>query len=260
LGDWTVIREILQLFARAGFPCSPTLARPYSRTEHSMDLSPEAIRGIFIRVFVLVVSVCFHEFGHAWMANKLGDDTPRRQGRLTLNPLAHADPIGTLLLPTVGAVYAAMGHSVGGFGWGRPVQWQPSRVNRKWKMSTAKILVAFAGPSMNVMLAVLLAGIQTILIHQGVIVWGGAASEIMVYAVATNFLLFFFNLVPAPPLDGGHIAEGFMPYKHRSAFEQFAKYGPFIVLAIAMISPLAKIFIIPASFCTDKLYVLMGLM
>jgi Zn-dependent protease len=225
-----------------------------------MNLSAEDIRTIFIRVFVLVVSVCFHEFGHAFMADRLGDDTPRRQGRLTLNPLAHADPIGTLLLPTIGAIYAATGRSVGGFGWGKPVQWQPSRINRKWSMSTAKILVAFAGPSMNVLLAVLIAGIQTILIMQGVIVWGGQASNIMTYAVATNFLLFFFNLVPAPPLDGGHIAEGFMPYKHRSAFEQFAKYGPFIVLAIAMISPLAKIFTIPASFCTEKLYVLMGLL
>ena len=225
-----------------------------------MDLSAEDIRTIFIRVFVLVVSVCFHEFGHAFMADRLGDDTPRRQGRLTLNPLAHADPIGTLLLPTVGAIYAATGRSVGGFGWGKPVQWQPSRVNRKWSMSTAKILVAFAGPSMNVMLAVLIAGIQTILIMQGVMVWGGQASNIMTYAVATNFLLFFFNLVPAPPLDGGHIAEGFMPYKHRGAFEQFAKYGPFIVLAIAMISPLAKIFTVPANFCTEKLYLLMGLL
>jgi Zn-dependent protease len=224
-----------------------------------MNLGPEEIRSIFINVFVLVVSVCFHEFGHAFMADKLGDDTPRRQGRVTLNPLAHADPIGTLLLPTVSAIYAATGRSVGGFGWGRPVQWQPSRVNRKWKMSTAKVLVAVAGPSMNVMLAVLIAGIQTILVKQGVIVAYGEAYMIMTYAVITNFILFFFNLVPAPPLDGGHIAESFMPYKHRSAFEQFAKYGPFIVLAIAMISPLAKIFTVPALFCAQKLYLLMGL-
>jgi Zn-dependent protease len=224
-----------------------------------MDLSAQDIREIFIRVFVLVVSVCFHEFGHAIMADRLGDDTPRRQGRVTLNPLAHADPIGTLLLPTVGAIYAATGRSVGGFGWGKPVQWQPSRVNRKWSMSTAKILVALAGPSMNIVLAVLIAGIQVILVKQDVIMLTGEASMIMFYAVMTNFTLFFFNLVPAPPLDGGHVAEGFMPYKHRGTFEQFARFGPFIVLAIAMISPLAKIFTIPAGFCTEKLYALMGL-
>jgi len=224
-----------------------------------MNLSPEDIRQIVIRVFVLVVSVCFHEFGHAYMADRLGDDTPRRQGRVTLNPLAHADPIGTLLLPIAGAIYAAGGHSVGGFGWGRPVQWQPSRVARKWKMSTANILVSVAGPSMNIVLAVLIAGIQTILVKTDVIALTGQASMIMFYAVGTNFILFFFNLVPAPPLDGGHVAGALMPYKHRSTWDQFARFGPFVVLGIAMISPLAKIFTIPAGFCAEKLYGLMGL-
>jgi Zn-dependent protease len=209
---------------------------------------------------VLVVSVCFHEFGHAFMADRLGDDTPRRQGRVTLNPLSHADPIGTLLLPTVGAIYAATGRSIGGFGWGRPVLWQPARVNRKWKMSTANILVSVAGPAMNIVLAVLLAGIHTILVKTGTIVLYGQASMIFFYATATNFLLFFFNLVPAPPLDGGHVAEAFVPYKHRSKFEQYAKYGPIIVIAIVMISPLAQIFTIPAGFCADKLNQLMGLL
>src|SRR3954469_14964180 len=101
-----------------------------------MNLSPEQIRWILIRVTVLIASVAFHEFGHAFMATRLGDDTPRRQGRVTLNPLAHADPIGTLLLPLLGGLYGG-----GGFGWGKPVQWQPNRVNRKWKMTTARILV-----------------------------------------------------------------------------------------------------------------------
>ena len=78
---------------------------------------------MFLYVFVLVVSVAIHEFGHAIMADRLGDDTPRRQGRVTLNPLAHADPIGTLLLPIIGGCL-----TVGGsFGWGKPVQWQPTQ-------------------------------------------------------------------------------------------------------------------------------------
>lgn len=224
-----------------------------------MNISPEDIRQVVIYVFVLLVSVAFHEFGHAIMADRLGDDTPRRQGRVTLNPIAHADPIGTLLLPIVGGIYAVSGGGVGGFGWGKPVQWQPSRVNRKWHMSTAKILVALAGPSMNVMLAVLIAGVHTILLTQGVISFSGAVSNILFFAVGTNFILFFFNLVPAPPLDGGHVAEGFMPYKHRSKFEQYARFGPFIVLAIVMISPLAQIFVVPARFCARQLYGLMGL-
>ena len=224
-----------------------------------MDLSPEAIRWIVIRMFVLVVSVCFHEFGHAIMADRLGDDTPRRQGRVTLNPLAHADPIGTLLLPLVGGIYAAAGHSICGFGWGRPVQWQPARINRKWRRSTAQILVAIAGPSMNVLLAVVIAGTHTILVKEGVITLSGQASQILWYATFTNFILFFFNLVPAPPLDGGHVAEGLMPYKHRAAYERFARFGPILLIAIVMISPLAKIFTIPASWCGMHLYSLMGL-
>jgi Zn-dependent protease len=224
-----------------------------------MNLTPEDIRQIVIRVFVLVVSVAFHEFGHAMMADRLGDDTPRRQGRVTLNPVAHADPIGTLLLPIVGAIYAAGGHSVGGFGWGKPVLWQPSRVARKWRMSTASILVAVAGPGMNVVLAILIAGIQTVLVKTGVIDYGSRPFNIMTFAVYTNFILFFFNLVPAPPLDGGHVAGSLMPYKHRATWDNFARFGPFVVIAIVMISPLARIFTIPAEFCGDALYMLMGL-
>src|SRR5580692_5066519 len=120
----------------------------------SGSFNAETIRWIIVGVFTLLVSVAFHEFGHAAMADMLGDDTPRRQGRVTLNPLAHADPIGTLLLPLVGGAMRAAG-GIGGFGWGRPVQWQPNKVNRKWKMSTASILVAIAGPGMNLLLGTL---------------------------------------------------------------------------------------------------------
>lgn len=221
-------------------------------------LQPHDIKWLFIYIFVLVVSVTFHEFGHAFMADKLGDDTPRRQGRVTFNPIAHADPIGTLLLPLLSGVYAAANGSIGGFGWGRPVQWLPSRVNRKWKMSTASILVSLAGPSMNVVLAVLIAGVDSILLGQGVVAPGGDAHKIMLYAVGTNFILFFFNLVPAPPLDGGHVLGELMPYKRRDAYKEYARYGMFVVMAVAMIPVLAQIFVVPARFCTHGLYGLMG--
>ena len=224
-----------------------------------MDLSPEAIRRILIYVLVLVASVAFHEFGHAFMADRLGDDTPRRQGRVTLNPLAHADPIGTLLLPLIGGVFAASTGYGGGFGWGRPVQWQPSRIHRKWKMATAQILVAIAGPAMNVVLAILIAGTHTILVKQGVMALGGELSQILFFAAYTNFILFFFNLVPAPPLDGGHVAQGLMPYRHRAKYDEYARFGPFIVMAVVLIPQLAKIFTVPAGFCVEHLYKLMGL-
>jgi Zn-dependent protease len=218
-----------------------------------MNISPDQIRWILIRVFVLVVSVAIHEFGHAIMADLLGDDTPRRQGRVTLNPIAHADPIGTLLLPLVGGIYAASGGGVGGFGWGKPVQWQPARINRKWRMATAQILVAVAGPAMNVVLGTIIALVHTILMWKGVAT-SGDAYTILKFAAATNFVLFFFNLIPAPPLDGGHVAEGLMPYKQRTAFEHYARFGPFVVMAVALIPQLAQIFLIPARFCTDHVY------
>jgi len=222
-------------------------------------LSPHDIKYLLVYIFVLIVSVTLHEFGHAIMADKLGDDTPRRQGRVTLNPIAHADPIGTLLLPLMSGLYsAANGMSGGGFGWGRPVQWQPSRVNRKWKMSTASILVSVAGPAMNVVLAVAIAGVHAILLAQGVITPRGDAHRILIYATLTNFILFFFNLVPAPPLDGGHVAQNLMPYSKRKAFDEYARYGMFVVMAVAMIPPLNQLFIVPARFCAGGLYGLMG--
>ncbi|HET9988087.1 MAG TPA: site-2 protease family protein [Kofleriaceae bacterium] len=218
-----------------------------------MDVSPDQIRRIVIYVFVLIVSVALHEFGHAMMADLLGDDTPRRQGRVTLNPLAHADPIGTLLLPIVGGFYAAHG-GFGGFGWGKPVQWQPARVNRKWKMSTAQILVSIAGPGMNVLLGTLIAVVQAILDAKHVIPINGQVDQILGFASMTNFVLFFFNLIPAPPLDGGHVAEHLLPYKYRATFESYAKYGPFVVMAVALIPQIAQIFLIPAQFCSEHVY------
>src|SRR5262249_48184839 len=106
-----------------------------------MDLTAEDIRWILIYILLLVISIAFHEFGHAITAHKLGDDTPSRQGRVTLNPLAHADPIGTLVLPLLLSVGGAATGRAGGFGWGKPVEWQPHRVRRGVTMSTAKILV-----------------------------------------------------------------------------------------------------------------------
>jgi Zn-dependent protease len=220
-----------------------------------VDLSADQIRRIVIYVFVLIISVALHEFGHAIMADWLGDDTPRRQGRVTLNPLAHADPIGTLLLPIVGGFYAAHG-GFGGFGWGKPVQWQPARVNRKWKMSTAQILVSIAGPAMNVLLGTLIAVVWAILDAKHMV--GPKVDEILGFASITNFVLFFFNLIPAPPLDGGHVAEHLVPYKHRGTFESYAKYGPFVVMAVALIPQIAQIFLIPAQFCSEHVYKLVA--
>ena len=218
-----------------------------------MDLTPEKIRWILLNVFVLLISVALHEFGHAIMAHKLGDDTPSRQGRVTLNPLAHADPIGTLLLPIIGGI-----SGFGGFGWGKPVQWQPNRVTRKISMSAAKILVAIAGPSMNLLLAIVIAIVHAILLSQHVVVLTSEVSRILMFAVLANFILFFFNLLPVPPLDGGHVAQSFVPYRHRDRFEQFARYSPFIVLGFMLVPQMQIVFTGPAQFLLRHLYHLLG--
>lgn len=219
-----------------------------------MDVSPEQIRWILIDLFVLVVSIALHEFGHAFMADRLGDDTPRRQGRVTLNPIVHADPIGTLLLPVLGGLAAAAGAPGGGFGWGKPVQWQPHRIRRGIKMSTANILVSFAGPFMNLVLATVVVAAHVILRWQGVLDGQSELDVILVFAVMTNFLLFFFNLLPLPPLDGGHIAQAFTPYKHREAFEHYARFAPFVILAVMLIPQVQRVFLAPAQWCTEHWY------
>jgi len=230
-----------------------------------MDLSPEQIRSIVVGVFILLISIALHEFGHAWMADRLGDDTPRRQGRVTLNPIAHADPIGTLLLPIVGGIYAASSGIAGGFGWGKPVQWQPHKIRRGIKMATANILVSFAGPFMNLFLGTFVALVHAILTKTHVLAGvhtvpggftslGGAVDVILISAVATNYILFFFNLIPVPPLDGGHIAQAFTPYRHREKFDNIAKFGPFVILAVMLIPQVQRVFTVPASWCTQHVY------
>lgn len=228
-----------------------------------MDLKPEQIRSILIYMFVLLISVALHEFGHAIVADRLGDDTPRRQGRVTLNPLAHADLIGTLVLPLVGSLYGAMKGVGGGFGWGKPVQWQPHRVSRRVSMSTAKILVAVAGPMMNLLLATVVALVHTILVSQHVLappivvegIWYFAGvGGILQFAVLTNLVLFFFNLLPMPPLDGGHVAQSFTPYRYRDRFEHYARFAPILVLGIMLLPQVQFVFQWPAQQVAGYLY------
>jgi Zn-dependent protease len=224
-----------------------------------MEITAADIRFILMALFVLVISVAIHEFGHAFMAYKLGDDTPKRQGRVTLNPIAHADLIGTILLPVLGNLHGvASGHGGGGFGWGKPVQWQPHRIRRGISMATANILVSFAGPFMNLVLATVVAFVHSILLAKGI--GPSSVHEVLFYIVGTNFVLFFFNLLPLPPLDGGHIAGAFMPYRYRTQWESISRYAPFVILGVMLIPSVQRVFAVPANWCTNHLYQLfMGL-
>ena len=245
-------------------------------TQEMFDFTPERLRFAVVQLVVLILSIAVHEFGHAFVADRLGDRLPRHQGRVTLNPVAHIDPIGTLALPVLGLLF--MGGI--GFGWGRPVEVNPVSFTRKLRMTTAHMLVAAAGPFMNLIFGLFIAGVLAVLIATAVIepsthvlrlaAAGSNVSSItpdfdtslavgMYGAILLNFLLMFFNLVPAPPLDGGTVLPAFLPDRARPAYAEYAKYGMFVVMAIIMIPALARIFVWPATKLFGGVAALMGL-
>lgn len=163
----------------------------------------------------LIIALSVHEFCHAWAADTLGDPTPRSQGRLTLNPLAHLDPLGTLLL------------FVAGFGWGKPVMFDPYNL-RSPRRDTA--LIAFAGPLSNIVMALLAFLIVPLIPAE----W----QVIPVQFAHINILLAAFNLIPISPLDGSKILVGLLPPMLAFEFEEtMRKYGFFILILFVL--PLA---------------------
>jgi Zn-dependent protease len=172
----------------------------------------------------LLLSLTVHEFFHAFTAWKLGDDTAARLGRLTLNPVAHIDPIGTLLLPLLGVP----------FGWAKPVPVDVTRIRRGISMSTGNILISAAGPLSNLGLAVLSTLLYALLLkfQPQLLAAGQPASMLLGYMIVVNVGLALFNLLPVPPLDGSHVAEALVPYRWRGAWEAFARLSPFFLLGI----------------------------
>jgi Zn-dependent protease len=195
-------------------------------------------------LIILILSICVHEFGHAVVADWLGDRLPRSQGRVTLNPAAHADPIGTLLFPIMGFIFTK-GASFG-FGWGRPVQVNPPSFSRRFRMRTGHMVVALAGPAMNILLGLIVGGVYWGLLKFGIIEPASKLNQALQYAVILNFILAFFNLIPAPPLDGGAVVEGLLPDRALDTWGQIKVYGPFILLAVIFIPQLQALFLEPA--------------
>ncbi|WP_291297509.1 site-2 protease family protein [Elioraea sp.] len=156
-----------------------------------------------------VIAIVLHEVAHGWAANALGDPTARLQGRLSLNPIRHADPVGTVALPLI--LFAAQMLTIGRvemlFGWAKPVPvdtryFRNPRVGMAW--------VAAAGPAINLVLAFLFA-LSGHAVDELPGVVGAYAAELIVFAVQINLLLMLFNLLPVPPLDGGRILVGILP-------------------------------------------------
>ena len=210
------------------------------------DLSPERIRHIVVGMIVFILSIAVHEFGHAFVADKLGDRLPRAQGRVTLNPMAHADPIGTLLLPFL-SLAITQGY---GFAWGKPVM--HTTHDRK-----KRLLISFAGPAMNVILAALVTVVTVALIRYEVVT--SAAAIIALHEVVIlNFILFFFNLLPAFPLDGGSVVRGLIPESWLDAWDEYSVYAPFVLFAFLLIPRLSIIIWRPALAAHDWIFGVVG--
>lgn len=170
-------------------------------------------------IIALVVAVTIHEFSHAFAADKLGDPTPRVQGRLTLNPLAHLDPLGTLMLLLVR------------FGWGRPVQFDPFNLANPRRDAA---IISFAGPASNLILASLLALFFRLSVNFSQLPL--LVFEILAPVIYLNVLLAVFNLVPIHPLDGGKILVGLLSAESAAVWDKFLQqYG--LVLLVFILLP-----------------------
>jgi len=178
------------------------------------------ILAIIILIIILLFSVIFHEMAHGWMAYFLGDPTAKNAGRLTLNPIKHIDPIGTIFLPLM-LLIITMGRGPI-FGWAKPVPINPFNFKDK-KNDSAK--VAAAGPISNIILA-LIFGLTLRFTHTFLPL---QTSLIFLYIVQINFLLAIFNLLPIPPLDGSHILFAFFPLDPKTRFF-LLQYGIFILI------------------------------
>jgi Zn-dependent protease len=173
---------------------------------------------------LFLTSMPFHEWAHAWTAFQLGDDTAARQGRLTINPLAHLDPIGTLSLVFFG------------FGWGKPVPVSPYRLRGNMRGSQA--LVSVAGPLSNLVLAMLAAipfrlGWVSLYGASSIISWQG----ILIQFISINLALMLFNLIPFPPLDGSRVLAWLLPRQWATQLDQLERFGgPGLMLGLYLLS------------------------
>lgn len=180
----------------------------------------------------LVVIVTFHEFGHAWMALRMGDVSQKAQGRVTLNPLAHLDIFGTVVLPLFFILANAFDKAFGGFifGWGRPVMVDLNNLTNRRKQS---LLITLAGPAMNVVLTLLV-----LLVARGAQIAGHQETqEFCLNLAVLSMFLFFFNLLPVPPLDGGNALHSIIGMKEET-YQRLSQMGWIFILILINIRPL----------------------
>ena len=188
--------------------------------------TPGLLFDLLVSIPGVLIAITFHEFAHGFVAYKLGDNTAKNEGRLSLNPLDHLDPIGSIML-----LFA-------GFGWGKPVHVNPTQYTRKMSMEKGEAIVSAAGPLTNIILAFILALINGALIKfsNGFLLTniGNVTQQIIVSAIFVNIGLGVFNLIPLPPLDGSKVIMPFLPYKAKQWYinNEHIFYIIFIAIAI----------------------------
>ena len=193
---------------------------------------------LLIYMVVLLLAISAHEAGHAWMSHKFGDDTAYMLGRVTLNPVAHTDPIGTLLIPIISFTFGALGGALGSIpliGWGKPTPVNP----RNWSnYKLANVMVSIAGVLANLILLIIGIVAAKIMMSQGYGLeefFGGATNPISIFVgnlMLLNLSLFVFNLLPFPPLDGSKILSTFLPASFTPILNLLETYGFLILMAL----------------------------
>lgn len=191
---------------------------------------PEMLLMILLLLFAMTISFSAHEFAHAFVAYKLGDNTPYNMGRVTLNPAAHVDPVGAVLLLLVG------------FGWGKPVVYNPSNISRIKNRRLGCIMVSAAGVTANFIVALIASILEIVLIRvAGASVINGsgvgavtAIFLVLEYVTTFSLSLLAFNLLPLPPLDGFNILQELLPFsvKYSDGYRKFLGFAPKIFIAI----------------------------
>ncbi len=190
-------------------------------------MDQNAIADGLIQYLILVALLTFHEFGHAWTAWKCGDDTARQEGRVSLNPLVHIDPIGTVALPLLMIFLPGAGQFL--VGWAKPVPVNPHNLNQPKRDD---ILVTMAGPGMNLLLAIGLVALARV----GMALHSGQMIEICLQAAVLSLVLCFFNLIPIPPLDGSHVLRIVTGMSHET-YANFARFGFIIIIVLLQVPP-----------------------
>jgi len=186
----------------------------------------------------VILGLTIHEFSHAYIANKLGDDTAKSQGRVTLNPIMHIDPLGMVFI------------ILAGFGWAKPVQFNPEKL---LSPKRDKILIALAGPLSNLIVGILFLFVIKIFLFFSYLVAENTYTiiiNILFYISVINLGLFIFNILPIPPLDGSHIFLSGLDLTPASE-QKFMKFGSYALFAVLFIENRANIDIIPISKFTN---------